>query len=402
MGGGCCKQANWHHTYVLTNNEAYENAEVFQQIFPVWAIAVTHNMKQLASATGNQKINLWCLVTQNLLISLSGHADTVWKVAYSPDDYLLASCSADGTVRLWEVETGMLITILPRCHANWVWTLAWSPDGQRLATGGSDTRILMWSTQKVVDRAARCSNYRAECQSPDARRRYHAQKQLDDAPDADEVEKELEAPTLAWQAHEKSVTEIAFCGQDQRMLCSTGSEGTVAVWDSDCGALDCRLMGHIGPITCVAISPESDELIATGGEDHTVRLWDLHDIEPGSMNAKASREKPIGFNLSHFTLKGHEGGISSVKFSGDGRLLASCSKDCDIRVWKPNRKGPSLVHKFTAHEAWIRDICWQRDQTHLFSGSSDGLIFAWQVPKFYHARKKKKHHHAPAQVKYAA
>ena len=68
-----------------------------------------------------------CLVTHQLLAPLIGHADTalgsqsldvhmlvicrvyfetctqIWRLAYSPDDLLLASTSADGTVRLWEV-----------------------------------------------------------------------------------------------------------------------------------------------------------------------------------------------------------------------------------------------------------------------------------------------------------
>jgi len=389
MGGGAGKHAAWHQQFHLTNNEAYENGDVFQQIFPVWTISVTHNMKQLASATGNHKINLWCLMTHQLLISLSGHADTIWNIKYSPDDCLLASASADGTVRLWEVETGMLVSILPRCQANWVWTLSWTPDGKRLATGGSDTRILIWNTDKVTDRARRCSNFRSEAQSPDPRRQYWANKEMSEAPDADEVAEELDQPMLAWQAHEKSITELTFAPMDARMLVSVGSEGTIAVWDSESASMDCRLMGHLGSITCVAISPVSDEFLASGGEDHTVRLWDLHDIEPGGINAKASREKAIGFNLPHFTLKGHEGGISAVRFTADGRLLASCSKDCEVRIWNPSRKAPSLVHKFVAHEAWVRDIQWQRDQSHLYSASTDGLIFAWQVPHKYHIKKKK-------------
>lgn len=397
MGGGAGKHSKWHSQFHLTNNEAYESADVFQQIFPVWTIAVTHNMKMLASATGNHKINLWCLMTHSLLISLSGHADTIWRISFSPDDCLLASASADGTVRLWEVETGMPVHILPRCHANWVWTLAWNTDGTRLATGGSDTRILVWNTDRVTDRARRCSNYRAEANSTDIRRKNAARREMDEAPTAEDVEDELAQPLLAWQGHEKSITELTFAPTDARMLVSVGSEGTIAVWDSTSGALDCRLMGHIGPVTCVSISPGSDEFIASGGEDHTVRLWDLHDIEPGSMNAKASREKVIGYNLPHFTLKGHEGGVSAVRFTPDGSLLASCSKDCEIRIWKPSRKAPTLVHKFMAHEAWVRDICWQRDQTHLYSGSTDGLIFAWQVPMKYHC-KKHKHRKAAAAV----
>lgn len=391
MGGIVAKGGSkWPCQFHLTNNEAYENADVFQQIYPVWSIAVTRNMKQLASSTGNHRINLWCLMTQQLLISLSGHADTIWKIAYSPDDCLIASASADGTVRLWETETGMVVSILPRCHANWVWSLSWSPDGRRLATGGSDTRILVWCTEKVTDRARRCSIFRTDSQSPDAGRRYHAQKQLNEAPDAEEVAEELEQPLHQWQAHEKSITELVFAPQDARMIASVGSEGSIAVWDSESGALDCRLMGHIGPILCVAVNPIADEQIATGGEDHTVRLWDLKDIEPGSMNVQASREKVSGFNLQHFTLKGHEGGISVVRFTGDGRLLASASKDCEVRIWNPSRKAPSLVHKFIAHEAWVRDIQWQRDCTHIYSASTDGLIFAWQVPSRHHIKKKKR------------
>jgi len=390
MGGGASSHSKWRQEFHLTNNEAYENADNFQQIFPVWSITITKNMKQLASATGNHRINLWCLMTHQLLISLSGHADTIWCIKYSPDDCLLASASADGTVRLWETETGMVVSILPRCHANWVWTLCWSPCGTRLATGGSDTRILIWSTEKVTDRARRCSVFRTDSQSPDKRRKYFAQQQLNDAPEAEEVAEELEQPLQAWQAHEKSITELQFAPQDSHMLVSVGSEGTIAVWHPDTGALDCRLMGHIGSITCVAINPVCDEQIASGGEDHTVRLWDLKDIEPQSMNAKASREKVIGYNLVHFTLKGHEGGISSVRFTGDGRLLASASKDCEVRVWNPSRKAPSLIHKFVAHEAWVRDLCFQRDQSHLYSCSTDGLIFAWQVPHKYHIGKKKK------------
>lgn len=220
-----------------------------------------------------------------------------------------------------------------------------------------------------------------------------AEKEMNEAPDVDEVAQELESPALAWQAHEKSVTEVAFCPMDSRMLASVGAEGTVAVWDTDTGALDVRLMGHIGAVNCVAISPITDELVATGGEDHTVRLWDLHDIEPSKVEAKASREKPIGFNLPHFTLKGHEGGVSAVRFTWDGKLLASASKDCWIRIWKPSRKEPCLVHKFMAHEAWVRDIVWQRDQSHVYTGSTDGIIFAWQVPNKYHCKKKKKHGH---------
>jgi len=390
--GACVSNDKWHRMFHLTCNEVGADEDTYQQILPVWTVAVTNNMKQLAYATGDHKINLSCLITHQLLISLTGHADTIWKIAYSPDDTILASTSADGTVRLWEVGTGMPVMILPRCHANWAKSLAWSPEGDKLVTAGSDTRILVWSTAKACDRARRCAFWRAESDHPAAKKRHEALLQLQGAPEPEDVEYELSQPLLAWQAHEKGLSGIAFAPKDARMLASCGTEGTIAVWDSETGALDCRLMGHIGPITCIDVSPLTDELMATGGEDHTVRLWDLADIAPGSMAAKASREKSIGYNLAHFTLKGHEGGVNAVKFCMDGQLLASASKDCEVRIWNPSRKSPTLNAKFTAHEAWVLDLAWKHDQELLFSGSTDGLVFAWHVPNKYHTHAKGRDH----------
>lgn len=390
----CCKTEGFLREFHLTSNQIDPNGDpnVYQTILPVWTMAVTHNMKQLAAATGDHKINLWCLVDHILLIAMVGHADTIWKLAYSPDDTLLASASADGTVRLWEVTTGLPCLSLPRCHANWVTSLAWAPDSSCLVTGGSDSRILVWNAVEAADAKRRelLAGLDAEAYGDPVL----IQKLLQEA----EFAAAASQPLIYWQAHEKSLTDIAFAQQDSLMLASTGAEGTVAIWNAKTGALDCRLMGHIGCVTCVSISPANDELLATGGEDHTVRLWDLHDIEPGSMISKASREKASGYNLAHFTLKGHEGGITAVRFCGDGRLLASSSKDCEIRIWNPSSKAPTLNAKFSAHEAWVKDIQWMLDQSVLFTASTDGLIFGWHVPSKYHLdtrkskRGKKRHH----------
>lgn len=377
MGGGVSKK-KWERQFHLSSNVPDKTGDSYQQIFPVWTIAITRNQRQLASATSDHRISLWCLATHQLLIALRGHADTIWCLSYSPDDTLLASASADGTVRLWEVNTGLPVMILPRSHANWVWCLDWSPDGSMLATGGSDARILIWDAAEAAHMAGRVQMMQMNAEEDDS--------WLEAAAIEAEKAAQASAPLLYWQAHEKSIHQVAFAPGEPRMLISVGQEGTLAVWDAKTGELDCRLMGHIGPITCCAVSPRSEEIVATGGEDHTVRIWDLSDIDPASVNAHISREKPLGFNLAHFTLKGHEGGISAIKFCADGQLLASASKDCEVRIWFPSAENPTLCAKFMAHEAWVRNICWTLDQHFLFSCSTDGLIFAWQVPKKFHKR----------------
>eukprot|EP00928_Gymnodinium_smaydae_P061991 TRINITY_DN45942_c0_g1_i1.p1 TRINITY_DN45942_c0_g1~~TRINITY_DN45942_c0_g1_i1.p1 ORF type:complete len:394 (-),score=73.89 TRINITY_DN45942_c0_g1_i1:201-1382(-) len=379
MGSGASKKSWKRQHWVTSNKEDPVDGEAYTEIYPVWSIAITKNQRQLAAATSENVIVLWCLVDLKELISLKGHADTIWKVSYSPDDSLLASASSDGTVRLWEVYNGMPVMILPRRHAAWVSSMAWTPDSARLATGGADCRIILWDAMEAANAA----------------RDLLAEKQMGEDADPEELlkisEEAAEAclPLLYWQGHEKSIVELQFAQSDPKQLVSIGREGTLAVWDAETGQLDCRLQGHIGTMTAMSVHPLNEEIIATGGEDHTVRIWDLRDIEPGTNAAARSREKPMGYNLQHFTLKGHEEGVTVVRFSKDGRLLASGSKDCEVRIWNPDLNGPTLNAKFTAADAWIKDLQWTNDQTHLYSAANDGHIFAFAVPSAYHIKMEK-------------
>ena len=65
---------------------------------------------------------------------LKGHKDVVFHGAFSPDGKTLATASWDGTVRLWQVETGQeLLTLAGSGSA--VFSVAFAPDGRALAAG---------------------------------------------------------------------------------------------------------------------------------------------------------------------------------------------------------------------------------------------------------------------------
>ena len=76
-------------------------------------------------------------------------------------------------------------------------------------------------------------------------------------------------------------------------------------------------------------------------------------------------------------LKGHRRGVASVKFSPDGKHIASCSADATIRVW--DTFTGKLIHTLEGHLAGISTIAWSPDSKTLASGSDDKSIRLWDT-----------------------
>jgi WD40 repeat protein len=69
-------------------------------------VAINLDGSLLASGSADQTIKLWSLPDGALLHTLGGHTDFVWPVAFSPDGTLLASGSTDKTIKLWSLPDG--------------------------------------------------------------------------------------------------------------------------------------------------------------------------------------------------------------------------------------------------------------------------------------------------------
>ena len=87
--------------------------------------------QMLASASADRTIKLWDPRTGQELCTLRGHSATVMSVVFAPDSQALASASADNTIKIWDPATGKELLTLRKLAQ--VMSVACSPDGRRLA-----------------------------------------------------------------------------------------------------------------------------------------------------------------------------------------------------------------------------------------------------------------------------
>ena len=118
----------------------------------VWSVSLSPNRQTLASGSADQTIRLWDAPTGQCLRVLQGHTGSVFSVRFSPDGQTLASSSADQTIRLWDVTTGHCLSRL-QGHTYWVLAVAFSlirpkptkeGEGGILASGSADQTIRLW------------------------------------------------------------------------------------------------------------------------------------------------------------------------------------------------------------------------------------------------------------------
>ncbi|HML22851.1 MAG TPA: WD40 repeat domain-containing protein [Aggregatilinea sp.] len=102
-------------------------------------LAWSHDGTKIASADTytptSSRVRLWNVATGELLQEFEGHTDVINSASWNPAEDRLASSSSDGTVRVWDVASGRVLTLYR--STNRVFGATFSPYGGRLAFGGT-------------------------------------------------------------------------------------------------------------------------------------------------------------------------------------------------------------------------------------------------------------------------
>ena len=171
-----------------------------------------------------------------------------------------------------------------------------------------------------------------------------------------------------WRVHSDWVYDLASV-DDGGDLFTVSRDGSLRQWElfgPDGWWKDYRI--HTGEVLSVALSPDLS-MLATGGEDGTVKVQDLPDLSPPELR---------------LDLRGHQGWVWDVAFSPEGTMLASASGDGTVKLWSTENGG--LLGTLGGHSSTVSQVAFAPRGSQLASASWDGTsrIFDARTQELLH------------------
>jgi len=112
----------------------------------LYAVSLSPNGRYLAlGGFFSDDIQIFDIVTQSKVRSLSGHTDSIWSLSWSHNGRYIASGSADATARVWDWNSGKSLLIYDK-QGDTVRSVSWSPDDSRIVSGGLTGPVYIWAS----------------------------------------------------------------------------------------------------------------------------------------------------------------------------------------------------------------------------------------------------------------
>ncbi len=272
---------------------------------PVFWATYSRAGEWIATAGADGTVRIWAVDSHRPPLVLEGHKGEVNCVAFSADDQWLASVGTDSTVRIWDVSTGQLIRELAAGNEE-LFAVDFSQQGNWLAAAGRDQRIRIWNSIDFSEYA-----------------------------------------NLSGHTHHVECLTFAPNGQQ---FATGGAEGVVRLWNIETKAQDKELAIARSHVYSVAYSPDGQRL-AIACQDGSVAVYGVQD---GKMGA---------------SIQAHRKHTTCVRFSHNGLKLLTCGDDTTAKLW--NASTLHQISTFWGHTERLWHADFSPEDDHIVTCSSD-------------------------------
>ncbi|HEY9768843.1 MAG TPA: caspase family protein [Coleofasciculaceae cyanobacterium] len=299
-------------------------------------------------------------------------------------------------------------------HSQQINSVSISNDGQLIAGASDDQSIIIWNKQgnliksltgtqtKINPLSVNINNISQQINNP----LYREEAKIYSVSTIGEKKVELRAKynqqLINSYSHTEPVNRISI-SSDGKLIATATIDSKIHIWSKE-GILQQTLNGHTGEVLDIKFMPgeiKSDyyQLISTG-VDKTVRIWQVFNrysnqnetiysiafspiinntFATADWNGKIKiwRNYPDGTPKLIRTLAGHQDTISQIKYSPDGKLIASASWDKTIKLW--DAENGKLIDSLIGHQDGVNSIAFSPDSQTLISGSEDRTIKIWNI-----------------------
>ncbi|MSR60427.1 MAG: hypothetical protein EXS05_22770 [Planctomycetaceae bacterium] len=265
----------------------------------IFAVAWDHDGRRVACGSPIGNVRIIDVATSKTLCIIPAHTGSVWAMDWSPAEDRIVTAGEDGAVRLFDSKGEFQREL--GSHSGTARSVAFSRDGSWIASGGADSKIRLWRTTGEL------------------------------------------GPILT--GHGSQIDGVAWHPSGKK-LASASLDGTVRIWDlngawNTNGIRGQELKGHLGGVLGLSWSFDG-ELLASAGMDGAVLLWTSNGTR-------------------HSTLSGHGNAVTAITWSGNG-LIATSGDDKTVRLWQ--RDG-ALLKTQKMEVGRINDLEWSRDGSRL-------------------------------------